>query len=394
MAGRRKRSKIAGAVALIVIVIFIVAYLFKFGPLAGSAVGSADSLAVSDTSSVGDDQKAEKSEDDDEKEETDRVPVEVSEAQVRAISSYYLTTAALDPEKKVDILAKIAGEVEKLYVEEGDVVMEGALLCELDDKEQKVALEEARINRDKQKREYERIGEIHERSLVSDKEYSDIKYQYELAQNQYDAALVRYEYTKIRAPFSGVITARTADRGGNVNIGTRLFEIADTDPLLMRLYLPENEIASIKIGQEVLIRPDSDPDAQLEGRITLISPSVDERTGTVKVTVETRGKAMPGSFVRIRIVTDTHEETLAIPRRGVVSDAGETYVFVAEADTARKILVNVGFEDEDYAEILNGVEKGDTVVVVGAGGLKTGSKLQIMNRMRADSLTQAARADG
>jgi membrane fusion protein (multidrug efflux system) len=397
MAARSKRGKILGFLVVVVIVLFACVYLFKFGPLAGKAEVAADSLAVSDSTVAAGD-KSEKDKDK-EKKDLERVPVEVTRAENREISAYYLTTAALEPEKKVDILAKISGEVMKLHVEEGTLVREGALLCELDDREQKIALEEARINRDKQKREYERIEAIHNNNLVSEKEFSDIKYQFELAQNQYDAAQVRYEYTKIRAPFSAVVTVRAVDKGGNVGIGTRLFEIADTDPLLLRLYLPENEIASIKVGQEVIISPDNDPEAELAGRITLISPNVDQRTGTVKVTVETHGQAMPGSFVRIRIVTDTHQKTLAVPRRGVVADAGETFVFVAEADTARKILINVGYEDEQYAEVLNGLELGDTVVVVGAGGLKTGTKLDIINRAKtdstqADSVAQAGRTDG
>jgi RND family efflux transporter MFP subunit len=401
MAGRNKRRGAIWGVVILVCVIVVAIYLFRFGPLAGNAGGSADSLmADSDTTladSLAAKESGEEKEDekgDEEDKDLERVPVEVAEAQPRKISSYYFSTAALEPEKMVDVLVKIAGQVEKIYVEEGDVVREGAALCALEDREQEVALEEARINQDKQKREFERLKAVHERSLISDKEFSDVTYQYELAKNQYDAALLRYEYTKIRAPFSGVITERTIDRGQNVSIGTKLFAIADTAPMLLRLHLPENEVASIKVGQKVFISPDSDPGAVLSGRIMLISPRVDERTGTVKVTIETEGNAMPGSFVRVRIVTDTHDETLAVPRRGVISDAGETFVFLAEADTVRKVDVTIGFEDEDFAEILGGIELGDTVVVLGVGGLKTGAKIEILKQTASmDSLTTAAKVD-
>lgn len=401
MPKRNKRRWTIFGVLIVVIILIVATYVFRFGPLAGKAVGSADSLvAAGDTTAGQDSLTADKSAKEKEKDgekkgkDLERVPVEVAEAQNRKISSYYFSTAALEPEKMVDILVKTAGQVETIHMEEGDVVREGALLCALEDREQEVALEEARINRDKQKREFERLKAVHERSLISDKEFSDITYQYELAKNQYDAALLRYEYTKVRAPFSGVITERTVDKGQNVTIGTKLFSIADTEPMLLRLYLPENEVASIKVGQEVFITPDSDPSAVLSGKIMLISPSVDERTGTVKVTVKTEGNAMPGSFVRVRIVTDTHHETLAVPRRGVISDAGETFVFLAEADTVRKVDVRIGFEDEDYAEILGGIELGDTVVVLGVGGLKTGTKIEILKQAAlVDSVTTAAKSD-
>jgi len=111
-----------------------------------------------------------------------------------------------------------------------------------------------------------------------------------------------------------------------------------------------------------------------------LAPEVDQRTGSVKVTAETRGGGIPGSFVRVRIVTDTRPSALTIPRRGVVADAGDRFVFVCEADTVRKVGVRVGYEDEGYAEILEGLQEGDSVVVAGSGGVRTGTRIKIIGR--------------
>ena len=81
---------------------------------------------------------------------------------------------------------------------------------------------------------------MYEEKLISDREFTDAKYQAELAKNQHEAALVRYEYTKVRAPFEGVITKRYVELGQNINAGEQLCESADTDPLLLRLYLFQN----------------------------------------------------------------------------------------------------------------------------------------------------------
>ena len=96
---------------------------------------------------------------------------------------------------------------------------------------------------------------------------------------------------------------------------------------------------------------------------------------------------MPGSFARVKIVTDTRQGSLTIPRRGIVSDAGELYVYVAEADTARKQSVHIGYQDERYAEILDGVQQGDSVVVVGVGGLRTGTKIKILDPTMQEELS-------
>jgi membrane fusion protein (multidrug efflux system) len=327
---------------------------------------------------------AEKGDDEGDKEDPP-VPVEVAEVTIREISSYYVTTATLEPEKKVDILAKIADEVSAMLVEEGDVVKKGQVLCRLDDEEQRIALEETKINQAQRNADFERIESMFEQSLISEKEYLDSKYQNELAVNAFNAAKVRYEYTRVRAPFDGIVTERLVDLGENVTIGARLFVMADTDPLQLTMYLPEGELKTIRKGQLVHIIPDANPDMRFTGEILRIAPEVDQRTGTVKVTAVTRGDGIPGSFVRVRVVTDTRPETLAIPRRGVVADAGERYVFICEADTVRKAEVTVGYEDESFAEILLGLQEGDSVVVAGSGGVRTGTKIKIIGRPNEDT---------
>ena len=99
---------------------------------------------------------------------------------------------------------------------------------------------------------------------------------------------------------------------------------------------------------------------------------------------------MPGSFARIKVVTDTREGSLAIPRRSLISDAGELYVYVAESDSVRRADVKVGYQDEQFAEVLNGVDQGDSVVVVGMGGLRTGTKIKILDARMQEELTRTS----
>jgi membrane fusion protein (multidrug efflux system) len=338
---------------------------------------TADSTAAADAKSApDDDKKGKKKKGKKDKKEATPVPVEVTTVTPRSISTYYQTTATLEPEKRVDILCKLSGEVKQILVEEGDYVKEGAVLCRLDDAELSVALEEARINRDKQKLELERLDSMREQNLISDKEYQDINYQFELAANAYESARVKYEYTQIRAPFDGVVTSRLVDPGENVAMASRLFVMADTKPLLLSMYLPEAEARRVRPGQKVFIRPDTDPDAQFAGEILRIAPEVDLRTGTVKVTAQTTGGGVPGSFVRVRILMDTHEGVLAVPRRSIVSDAGDHFVYIAAADTVRKAEVGIGYEDESHAEITRGLSRGDTVVTAGVGGIREGTKVK------------------
>ena len=347
----------------------------------GSSASAPDSTALSDstagTKAAAKNKKDRKNKKKGTPEDT-RVPVEVTTVAPRSISTYYQTTATLEPDKRVDILAKIAGEVVEIVAEEGDFVKTGGLLCRLNDAELKVALEQARINRDKQKSELERVETMHTQSLISDKEYEDVRYQFELAENSYESARVKYEYAHIRAPFSGVVTQRLVDQGQNIGIGAHLFVMSDTQPLLLNMYLPEAEARHIRPGQAVLIRSDARPDIEYDGEVLRIAPEVDQRTGTIKVTAQTLAGGVPGSFVRVRILTGTHTDVHTVPRRSVVADAGDRFVFIAAADTVRKVGVEVGYEDESYAEVTRGLSIGDTVVIAGVGGIRDGSKVKIV----------------
>ncbi len=306
------------------------------------------------------------------------VPVEVTTVTPRSISTYYQTTATLEPEKRVDILSKIAGEVRQILVEEGDFVKEGAILCRLDDAELRVTLDEARINRDLQKAELERVETMRSQNLISDKEYQQFKYNHEVAENRYQSARVKYEYTQIKAPFGGVVTQRLVDTGENIPMGAKLFMMSDTQPLLLSMYLPESEARLVRKGQRVAIRPDGGDETEFEGEVLRIAPEVDQRTGTVKVTAQTRAGGVPGSFVRVRILMDTHADVLAIPRRSILSDAGDRFVFIAAADTVRKVQVGIGYEDETHAEVTEGLASGDTVVTAGVGGIRDGTKVKVV----------------
>ena len=376
-------------IILIVIVVLVGGYFIK-GAMNG---GASDAAAEADTTAAADSTMAEGEEKngdgDDGPKEPDPVRVEVATVQPREISSYYYTTATLEPEQQVIVMAKAGGEIAAMLVEEGDVVKAGAILCRLEDKEQRIAMDEARINMEQREAEYNRLKTMKSQDVVSDKEASDAKYAYEVAVTQFKSAELLYEYTKIRAPFDGVVTKRHVDLGQNIAESTELFEVVDHDPLLIRIYVPESELKDIRVGQTVSIHPDRNPDDVLEGKILRIAPEVDQRTGTVKVTAETYGQAMPGSFARIKIVTDTRIGSLAVPRRGLVADAGETFVFIAQADSVVKTEIQTGYQDDKFAEVLEGVAEGDSVVVVGLGGLRTGTRIKVVEPILQEVLSKS-----
>jgi membrane fusion protein (multidrug efflux system) len=153
--------------------------------------------------------------------------------------------------------------------------------------------------------------------------------------------------------------------------------------LLARVHVPAREFRKIRTDQPVQLEVDSTGD-RLVGRIDLISPVVDPSTGTIKVTVEIShypATTRPGDFAEVSIVTDRHSDTLLVPRVAVLSERDQRTVFIADGTIARRRVVEVGIEDDTNAEILAGLEVGESVVVQGQRSLSDGHPITILDRL-------------
>lgn len=320
--------------------------------------------------------------------EADPVPVELVAVAHRDMPSDFSGTATLEAEQQAEILAKTSGTVLAILVEEGDSVREGQVLLEIDCREPSARHEELRVKAQGQEREFERRAALHAKGLASDREFEDQKLLLETARAQLQVSEIVLGYCRVRAPFSGHLTRRLVNIGQNVAAGTPLFAIADFDPLLARVYMPEKQVERVRVGQSVRLVPDARPQDAYAGRVLRIAPVVDTRSGTVKVTVELLGTPdglRPGAFVRAEITTDVHERALVIPKQALVGEGGESYVFRAAADSVAKVRVETGVADGGHVEIVHGLAAGDRVVTVGQGGLKHGTRIRALGSARADS---------
>jgi len=331
------------------------------------------------------------------KDKPEAVPVEMAAVTRQDVPSYFVGTATVEAEQRAQVLAKIAGTVRELGVEEGDDVREGQVLLQLEDAEEKARLEELRVRAESAKREYERNVALHAQEMISAREFEDKKLVADEAQAKLQVGEIRLGYTKVKAPFSGRVTLRHVHVGEYVQINQPLFDMADFDPLLVRVYMPEKEVERIREGQTVRVVPDGKAGVNCAGRVRMISPVVDTKSGTVKVTVELENppeELRLGAFVRVQITTDVHPNALVIPKVALVEEGGESYVYRAAADSVVKVRVETGYTDEMHAEVLVGLAAGDSVVTVGQGGLKHGTHVRTLPSRAAPADTSSARKNG
>ncbi len=313
--------------------------------------------------------------------DTPKVPVEVSDIRVGSISSTLSSSSTIEAEQTAQVPAKVEGILTAVKVREGDYVKAGQNLACLEDEEKKLAIDQARLRLGKAKAEYQRAELSFEQKLISRFDYEKSVFDRDLAESELETATLELDYTQVRAPFSGRVTEKVVVAGQAVKKGDHLFTLADFDSLVARIFLPEKDVFQLKKGQAAELALESKADMKFNGRIRDISPVVDPKTGTVKVTVDitSRGSALrPGAFVRVNIITDTHEEAMLVPKVALLKEDRVDFVYLAIDDVAVRRPVRTGYISNGMVEILEGVGPGDRIVVAGHTALKNDSPLEVL----------------
>jgi membrane fusion protein (multidrug efflux system) len=322
------------------------------------------------------------------------IPVAVSKSHTGAISSYYTATATLAAEKEAQILARVSGVVEALHCEEGDAVRTGQVLLTIDNDEYSYRLAQAEANTADLRSRFNRLEEMQRQELVSAEEYETVKNNLKSAEAEEGLARLTLSYASVKAPFNGAVVSRLVDVGQNINAGTALFVLSDFEPLLARVHVPSKEFKKLKPDQPVELVLESNRE-RLGGRIKLVSPVINPSSGTIKVTIEIPRYpegVRPGDFAEVRIVTERRASVTLVPKIALVTDRGEQVVYVAANGTAERRIVEIGFEDDDFAEILDGVAPDETIVVKGQRSLKHGDPIKILDGESNDAVADTAPA--
>jgi membrane fusion protein, multidrug efflux system len=311
--------------------------------------------------------------DKDKAKEKEPATVAVAAVEMGSISSYVAATANLVAEDEVKVVAEADGKVTRLLVEEGDTVAKGQTLVQIDTADASLAVDKADIAVRNAQINRERTEKMAAERLISAQDLDKVRYEHAAAAQALAEARHRLRKTSVSAPFGGRITVRRVQPGQAVKVGDELFILADFEPLVARIFLPEREVLDLRVGQPVRMALRAREETRFEGRIRQISPVVDTASGTVKVTIEAvqpPPSVRPGAFVTVDVVRETRAQAFIVPRTAVVRELHEAYVFVVDGKVARKRPVEVGLEEGVRLQITAGVKAGEQVVTSGHGALK------------------------
>lgn len=332
-------------------------------------------------------------------------------------------------ERKIIVKAEVSGTIKRLAVREGQPVRSGEVLVELDDREYRLRLERADALRlrylselllekqfaqpdtgpdpgaeqriRKAEEEFSRASSLFSQGLLSRSEFEKARKDYELVmietgrmkeevmasakgltQAEIDVKIAQMdlEKTQVRAPFSGIITDIKVSPGETISAGRELFTLVDISQLKVEAKVLESEVGKMKVGHEASLKFSAYPGKAFKGRVEAISPVINPEDKTCAVhilVVDPSNEIKPGMHAEVEIAADIYKDRLLVPQEAVLVRGGRKLVFVVENDLAKWRYIEVGLENEDFAEVLDGVKEGEMVIIEGHFTLAHDARVRI-----------------
>ena len=320
------------------------------------------------------------------------VPVSVEDVKLQSIQQFVTTTGTVNATSEMTVNSEMAGDY---FLQKnpatgrsfklGDRVRKGQVIVRLENEEyeKNIALEAVKLNLEISQQEYEKQKSLFEKGGVTLYELRNSEVSKTNAQYNFKDAQIQLEKMNITAPFSGIITDLPYyTEGTRVPSGSEMFTMMSYNDMFMEINLPEKNIAEVKTGQNVLVTNYTLPEDTLKGTVVELSPAIstETRTFTGKIDISNPDlKLRPGMFVKADIITAEKESTVVIPKDIILTGNRGKYVFIVGRNSAADDRwITTGLENEDFVEVIEGLEPNDRLIVKGFETLRDDSKVKII----------------
>ena len=315
------------------------------------------------------------------KEEKYAIPVETTTVMQGNVSSFYSTTATLEAPQEANVVSRISGLIESLAVEEGDRVQKGQVLAVIDAKRQQYDLDRSEAEVKIIEQELNRLKKMGNKEFISADSMAKLEYNLQAAIAKKDLAELQVKESRVLSPISGVVAKRYVKAGNMAKEFGDLFYIVNQDELHGIVHLPEQQLASLRLGQEAQVFSNQQSKNAIHAKVLRISPIVDPQSGTFKVTLavpnqEARLKA--GMFTRVELKYDTHENVITVPYSALINQDNRQALYVIDGTNANRREVEIGYREGDSVEVIAGINPGEQVVTRGQQNLKDQSLVEVI----------------
>ena len=309
------------------------------------------------------------------------VTVEAAPVTLSTVTEDIQAIGSLQPNESVVVSPEIAGRIERIHFDEGDPVVAGEVLIELDAAILRAELSKARSDLTLAQANHERAIRLATQGTATLRERDEAVSRLQVEQANVTLAQARLDKTRIISALSGVAGLRAVSVGAYVTPGAHIVEIADIDPIKVDFRVPELMLSSLRTGQTVQITVDARPGRSFEGQIYVIDPIVDQGGRAVRLRARVPnpdGVLSPGLFARVRIVVQQRENAMLVPESAVFGQGAKYFVYRIEDGNAMLREVALGRRLPGQVEVVEGLSAADRVVTAGHQQVRDGAPVEII----------------
>jgi len=301
-----------------------------------------------------------------------------------AVLDEYLTlTGHSESMHDVILASELGGTVMKLHADRGNRVSKGQVLAKVSADMYEAQLAETEANLRLKQAALEKAKALYERGSISSMQRLQAQVEHDAAEANVKLAESRLERAIIRAPFSGVIDDRFADRGEMVPPGGQLFRLVDRGKMKINSELAELDVSAFHPGSTARVHIDAFPDTVFQAKLVYVAASAHQGSRTFPCEFELdnpNGLIRGGMMVRIRVLKDTHRDVLVLPQTALVETETGRNIFVLEGENVRKREVTLGASNSGMVVVASGLNPEETVVVTGQRDLVDGQQVRVTSR--------------
>ncbi|MCC5854897.1 MAG: efflux RND transporter periplasmic adaptor subunit [Idiomarina sp.] len=310
------------------------------------------------------------------------VPVETILVDRGTVRASFQASAILEAEESTDVVPRVSGIIEEIFVEEGDFVEQGQALARLESSRYSLARDQIAAELRNVKQELTRHHQLAERQMVSAEAVERLQSRKDALTAQLEIAEIDLRETVIRAPISGHISQRYARTGNLIQAWQpkTLFHVVDSSVLRATVNLPEHAIVHIQTGQSAEIRLPAMPEfGTVTASVARISPVIDSASGTFRVVLavpNTDYRLRAGMFSRVNVHYAERQNVVRIPQDALIRVDNQSHVFTVSEGLAQRIEVSTGLREAGWIEIIQGLDEGHSLIITGHNNLRDAAKVE------------------
>ncbi len=309
-------------------------------------------------------------------------PLVKVEQPIRQLIRYQLTfNGDVNAYQQATIYARIAGNLDKMYVNLGSIVKAGQILARIDSLEPFDQMQQMSATYDNARLSYQRSKNLLNRNLIANQDVDNLEAAMKVAKANFELTKTRLGYTRITAPFPGIITRRFLDAGTYLaSSSTPLFQLMYIDSVKIVINIQEKDVIQVTKGTPAEITVDAYGNRVFSGSVTRMADAMDLSTRSMPVEIDIPNfdhDLKPGMFATVTLVTGEHPNALSVPTMAIQRDDSGSFVFVANNNIAGRKRIKLGAEVNARMEVLSGLDGSEPVIVIGQQLVKDGGSINI-----------------